>query len=78
MSKHLLRQLPPLRLLERLVEAQQSSAPLQAVPGHFELVHGVDVLDMQLDAGSVGRFRGPHVQVFMSSGFKVQGVIAVV
>jgi hypothetical protein len=33
---------------------------------------------MHLDARSIGRLRRPEVQVFVSAGFKVERVVAVV
>ena len=78
MREHLLRELSPLALVKRLVEAQDPSAPLETVARHFELVHGVDVLHVHFDARSVRRLRRPQVEVFMSAGLEVQGVVTIV
>ena len=78
MSEHLLRQLSPLCIIESFVKAQQPPASLQTIPCQLQFVHRVDVLDMQLDARSVGRLRSPHVQVFVTPGLEVECVVAVV
>lgn len=78
MREDLLGQPPPLRLIEALVKAHDPPAALQAVPRHLELVHRVDVLDVQLDARPVRRLRCPHIQILMPAGFEIQRVVAVV
>ena len=78
MCKDLLRQPAPLCLVKGLVKAQQSPAALQTVAGHLQLVHGVNVLDVQLYARPVRSFGCPHIQVFMSTRLKVQRVVAVI
>ena len=78
MCEHLLRELPPLALVKGFVKAQDPSAPLQTVARHFELVHGVNVLRVHFDARSVRRLRRPQIEVFMSAGLEVQGVVAIV
>jgi hypothetical protein len=49
---------------------------LEAVARHLELVHGVDVLHVELGRGSIGRTGHPEVQVFVFSGLKVERVVA--
>ena len=71
MREHLLRQLSPLRIIESFVKAQQSAASFQTIPRKLQFVHRVDILDMQLDARSIGGLCSPHVEVFVTSGFKV-------
>ena len=78
MSKHFLRQPPPFRIVKALVEAQEAAAALQAVARHLQLVHGVNVLHMHLDARPVGCLRGPHVEVLVSPCLEVEGIVAVV
>lgn len=56
------------------VKDDQTPTSLQAVSRHFQLIHGVDVLNMTLDTGTVWRSRNPEVEVFMTSSFKVEGV----
>lgn len=69
---------PPLALVECFVEAQNTTAPLQTIACHLEFVHGMDVLDMQLDAWAIWGLCGPHVEVFVSTCFEIQCVVAVV
>lgn len=78
MRKHLLNQLPPLRLLKASTKAQQPSTPLQTIPSHFQFVHRVHVLDVHLDRGPVGRFGRPEVEVLVPTGFEVERVVAIV
>ena len=76
MSQQLLQQRPLGFLIPSSVEANDSSAPLQTVPGHLELVHGVDVLNVHLDGRTVGGFGCPEVEIFVTTGFEVEGVVA--
>ena len=78
MSEHLLDKLAPLRLVKRSVKAEDAPRALQAISSHLQLVHGMDVLDVELHARAIRRFCCPHVQVFMTPGLKIQSVIAVV
>lgn len=77
-GEHLLDKPSPLSLIECSIEAEYATRALQAISRHLQLVHGVDILDMQLHARPVRRFGRPHVQVFMASRFEVQGVVTVV
>ena len=78
MREEFFRQFSPLGLLECPIKAQQPSAPLQTVTGHFQLVHRVDVLDVKFDAWTIRSFRSPHVQIFVSACFEIQCVVAIV
>ena len=78
MREQLLCELTPLGIVKGFVEAQNTSTALQAVARHFELVHGMDVLHVHFDARSVRRLRRPQIEVFMSAGLEVQGVVAIV
>lgn len=78
MREQLLCQTSPLGIIEALVKAQQPTAPLEAIPRHLQLVHRMHILDVQLDARSVRRLRGPHVQVLVPPRLKVKRVIAIV
>ena len=78
MRKHLFDQLPILTTVEPLIEAHQTSAPLQAVSRQLELVHRVHVLHMHLDARPVRSLSSPEIQVLMSPRLEVERVVAVV
>ena len=78
MSEHLLDKLAPLRLVKRSVKAEDAPRALQAISSHLQLVHGVDILDVELHARAVRRFCCPHIQVFMPSCLEVQSVVTVV
>ena len=75
MREHLLHQLPVLSLLPRAVKDADSSATSQAVSRHFQLVHGVDVLHVEFSRRSIWRTRKPEVEVFVSAGLEVEGVV---
>ena len=77
MGKNLLRQLSPLALVKRLVKAEDSPTPLETIASHFKLVHGMNILHMQLDARTVRRLCSPHIQIFMPTRFKIEGVVAI-
>lgn len=76
MGQHLSHQLALLRQIPPSIKANDPPASLQTVSRHLELVHSVNVEDVELDAGAVGGLGGPHVQVFVSTGFKVESVVA--
>ena len=78
MREDLLRELPPLALVERAVKAEQAAAALEAVARHLQFVHGVNVLDVQLDAGTIWRLCRPHVQIFVPSCLEIQRIVAIV
>ncbi len=78
MCEDLLGELPPLALIELLREVQDTTAALEAVASHFKFVHGVDVLDVHLDARTVRRLRCPYVEILVATCLKVEGVVAVV
>lgn len=73
MCEHLLHQAPVFSF-PRSIKANQTSASLQTVSGHLELIHGMQILNVAFDTRAVGRSRKPEIKVFMSSGFKVKGV----
>ena len=77
MREQLLCELTPLGIVEGLVKAQNTPTALQAVARHFEFVHGMNILDVQLDARSIRCLRSPHVQVFMPTRFKIECVVAI-
>lgn len=74
--EQLLQQLPLLLSLPLAVEHTDTPTSLQTVTGHLELVHRMNVLNVTLDAGSVGRTRSPHVQVLVTASLEVEGVRA--
>lgn len=78
MGEHFFHKLPMLIRVESTVKRDDPPATLKAIASHFEFVHGVYILDMHLDAGTIRSFRCPHVQIFMSSCFEIQGIVAVV
>jgi hypothetical protein len=71
MSENLLHKLPMLSIVESRIKTEETPATFQTVSGHFELIHGMDVLDVHFDARPIGRFGCPHVEVFMPSRFKI-------
>ena len=71
MCEDLLREPAPLCLVECLVKAQQPAAALQTVAGHLELVHGMDILDVQFDRRSIRRLGRPHIQILVPPSFEV-------
>ena len=75
MCEQLFRQSSPLRLLKRCIEAQDPTTALETITGHFELVHRVHVLYVQLDARSIRRLGRPKVQVLMPTRLKVQRIV---
>jgi len=75
MCEELFRQSSPLRLIKRRIEAQDPTTSLETITGHFELVHRVHVLYVQLDARSIRRLGRPKVQVLMPTRLKVQRVV---
>lgn len=78
MREHLLGQSAPLAVVKRFVKAQDTPASLQAVSRHFQLVHGVNVLYVQLDARSVRRLGRPHIKILVPTSFEVESIIAVI
>lgn len=76
MREHLLHQAPTFLPFPSAIKHADPSTPLQAVTRHLELVHGVDILNVTLDAGSVRRAGEPEVEVFVASRFEVEGVCA--
>lgn len=76
MCKQLFRQSSPLGRLKRRVEAQDPTTALETVPGHFELVHRVHVLHVQLDARPIRCLGRPEVQVLVPARLKVQRIVA--
>jgi hypothetical protein len=75
MCEQLFRQSSPLGLLKRRIEAQNPTTALETIPSHFELVHRVDVLYVQLDARPIWRLGRPEVQVLMPTRLKVQRIV---
>lgn len=65
-------------LVERGVERENGPRAPQTVAGEVELVHGVQVLDVELGRGAVGGLGHPHVQIHVFSRLKVQHVVTVV
>jgi hypothetical protein len=77
-SKDLLSELAPLGVIEAAVKAQDPPAALQAIASHLELVHGMNVLNMELDRRAVWSFSSPHVEIFVPPGFEIDGVVTIV
>ena len=75
MCEQLFRQSSPLGLLERRIEAQDPTTALETIPSHFELVHRVHVLYVQLDARPIWRLGSPEVKVLMPTSLKVQRIV---
>lgn len=71
LSENLFYELPVLPAVESRVEAEEASAPLETITGHFELVYGVNILNMHLNAWSVGGFGCPHVEIFVPSSLEI-------
>lgn len=74
--QHLPQQLPLLITIPTSVEANETSASLQTVPRHLQLIHRVDVLHVTLDRRTVRRSGKPEVKIFVTTSFKVEGVVA--
>lgn len=77
MREHLLDQLPMLIRVESLIKRHDPSAPFQTVSRHFQLVHGVHILHVHLHGRPIGSLGRPHVEVFVSPRFEVDGIVAV-
>lgn len=77
MSEHLLHELPMLITVEGAIKGQNSTTAFQAIPCHFEFIHSVHILDMQLDAGAIGSLSRPQIQVLVPPSLEVQGIVAV-
>lgn len=56
MGKHFLHKLPVLVRIEGAVKGDDPPATLEAIASHFEFIHGVYILDVHLDAGSIRSF----------------------
>ncbi len=69
------RQSSPLRLFKRRIKAQDPTTTLETISRHFELVHRMYVLHMQLDARPVWRFGRPQIQVLMPTRLKVERIV---
>ena len=75
MREQLFRQSSPLGLLKRRIEAQDPTTALETIPSHFELVHRVHILHVQLDARPIWRLGRPEVEVLMPTRLKVQRIV---
>jgi len=75
--KQLFRQPSPLALIKCRIEADNSTTAPQAVARHLQFVHRMDVLHVHPNAGPVGTLDCPHIQVFVPSRLKEQGVVAI-
>ena len=75
MCEQLLRQSSPLRLLKRRIKTQDPATALETVPCHFEFVHCVHILYVQLDTRPVRRLGRPEIQVLMPTRLKVERVV---
>ena len=62
--------------VERAVKRYQRSAKLEAVACEFELVHGVNVLDGELDAGPLRRLHQPQEKILLLPRLQVYAVVA--
>jgi hypothetical protein len=65
-------------LLKCSVEGQDWSRSLEAVADEVEFLHGVQVLQVHLDGGSVGWFAHPAVQILAFARLEEENVVAVV
>ena len=75
--KQLLCQPSPLALIKCRIEADNPATAPQAVARHLQFVHRMDVLYVHPNAGPVGTLDCPHIQVFVPSRLKEQGVVAI-
>ncbi|KAI3482422.1 hypothetical protein L1887_54980 [Cichorium endivia] len=78
LREHLLDERPVRLLVKLLVETENRARALETVAGHLELVHGVNVLHLELGRRSIGRLGRPHVQILALPRLKVERVVAVV
>jgi hypothetical protein len=57
-------------LVEGAVKGENWTRALEAVADEVELVHGVQVLAVELDGGTVGGFAHPGIEVLAFTGFE--------
>ena len=60
------------------VEGEDGPRALEAVADEVELLHGVQVLQVHLDRGAVGRLAHPAVEVLALAGLEEEDIVAVV
>ena len=65
-------------LFKRGVEGENGPRSFEAVADEIELFHGVQILEMHLDRGTVGRLGHPAVEILTLTGFKKEDVVAIV
>ena len=65
-------------LLKSGIKGQNRPGSLEAVTDEVEFLHGVQVLEVHLDGGSVWRLAHPAVQILAFPGLKEDDVVAVV
>ena len=63
--------------VEALVEGQERPGPFEAVSGHLQLGHGVDVDDPELCGRTPGDVGGPQVQVPLLPAFEEEALVAI-
>lgn len=78
MCEYFLHEFPVLVAIKSTVKRQYTTAPFETVPRHLELVHRMNILHMHLDARAVGRFSGPHIQIFMPPCLEVERIVTIV
>ena len=64
-TEHLFEELEvrPIWVVESGVEGEQGAAEAETVACEFELAQGLDLLDKELECGTVGRLGQPHVKI---------------
>ena len=65
-------------LIELSVEVKKGARILQAVTNHAELISGVNIQQLELHRGAVGRLCHPQVRSVILSSFEEDGSVAVV
>lgn len=64
--------------VESGVKGQDRTGSLEAVAGEMQLLHGVQVLHVELDRGAVWRLAHPDVEILALAGLEEADVVAVV
>lgn len=78
MHQDLLDQLHMRTLIKQLVKHDNRTRPFEAVASHFQLIHRVNVENVEANRGTVWRFGGPQIQVvILAASFKEQRIVAI-
>lgn len=67
-----------LRFIEASIETHNTPASFQTISCHFQLIHCMDILYMELDARPIGSLRSPHIKIFMTPCFKIKSIVTII